>query len=288
MITLLADTNALRHQGLKSFLQASRDHTIALSDLTLVEMHKKNALSTARESLQIVRSFPSQVYVLKRTDQLLDANITSSDQTSQLIDFEAGVDLAVLASELGVVPTPVGLPEHMEELERDARLLMERLSAEVAELEPGLIDAAKDFSNDELVQIRTGEDVTDQTRDKLRTLLKDTTARFILQNQQPGRREPLLVSEARGMFGFRYSLCMVLYYMEWVRLGRTGKKLKRRVNDVIDKQVAALGTYFNGVLSADGDLQDTSYGARRLLRGFGAFVGDDWQPHIPDGESAAS
>jgi hypothetical protein len=33
MITLLADSKALRHPGLKAYLQASRDHAIALSDL---------------------------------------------------------------------------------------------------------------------------------------------------------------------------------------------------------------------------------------------------------------
>ena len=44
MITLLADSIALRHVGLKSYLQASRGHAIALSNLTLVEMRKSKAL----------------------------------------------------------------------------------------------------------------------------------------------------------------------------------------------------------------------------------------------------
>ncbi|WP_137898907.1 hypothetical protein [Sphingomonas sp. 2SG] len=81
-----------------------------------------------------------------------------------------------------------------------------------------------------------------------------------------------------GLFAFRYSLCCLLYYMIWVREGRTSRPSARRVNDVVDMQVAAMATFFNGVLSADAGLQDISFGARSVLRGFGAFVGEDWRP----------
>jgi hypothetical protein len=41
-------------------------------------------------------------------------------------------------------------------------------------------------------------------------------------------------------------------------------------------QVAAMGTYFNGVLSADARLQMVSNTARAVLRGFNSYVGEDW------------
>ena len=100
----------------------------------------------------------------------------------------------------------------------------------------------------------------------------------------------MLLRDAMGLFAFRYSLCMLLYYMEWVRVGRTvGKNLPRRVNDVVDMQIAAMGTFFNGVLSADDNLQIVSNTARRVLRGFGAYVGTDWRPpQPPDTDDGAS
>lgn len=281
MITLLADSNALRHFGLKAYLAHSRNHAIALSDLTLVEMRKSNALSTSRDSLLIASQYLQQVYVLRRTDEMLGENITSSDQVADLLDYQAGIDLSHLCRRLQTIPEPAGLRAEMAEHEANARLVMQRLTEEVALLEPGLVDAAKDFTQAEFKQIRTFSGVTETTRRKLLELLKETTGSFILQNQEPGRREPMLLKETMGMFAFRYSLCMLLYYMEWVRVGRTtGKKLTRRVNDVVDMQVAAMATYFNGVLSADENLQGVSNTARGVLRGFGAYVGEDWR--VPD------
>lgn len=92
MITLLADSNALRHVGLKAYLAHSRNHAIALSDLTLVEMRKSNALSTSRDSLLIASQYLQQVYVLSRTDEMLGENITSGDQVANLFDYQAGID----------------------------------------------------------------------------------------------------------------------------------------------------------------------------------------------------
>lgn len=287
MITLLADSNALRHVGLKKYLHASRDHAIALSDLTLVEMRKSNALSTSRRSLQIAVEYPQQFYVLRRTHEMLGENIASSGQTHLLFDYDETIELAALARQLLTLPPPVGLHEVMAQHEANARMIMSRLTEEVAALEPGMVDAANDFTQDELTQIRTLKDVTDSTRRKLLDLLKETTGSFILKNQEPGRRAPMLLRDGMERFAFRYSLCMLLYYMEWVRVGRQiGKKLPLRVNDVVDMQVAAMGTFFNGVLSADRNLQVVSNTARGVLRSFGAYVGEDWRPPQPKGDQA--
>lgn len=284
MINLLADSNALRHVGLKAYLAASRNHAILLSDLTLIEMRKSRALSTSRASLQIAAAFPGQVFVLRRTDEMLSEDIRAQDQAHSLIDYQATVDLAALSRDLQTVPEPAGLRDRMAALQADANIVVSRLTEEVAVLEDGLVDAARNFTSAELTQIRTVSGVTDGTRRKLLDLLKETTGGFILRNQEPGRRGRMLLRDAMGLFAFRYSLCMLLYYMEWIRVGRTtGKALPRRVNDVVDMQVAAMATYFNGLLSADAGLQTISNTARGVLRGFGAFVGEDWT--VPSSES---
>ena len=281
MIMLLVDSNALRKPGLEAYLRSSRDHGVVFSDLTLMEMRKSNALSTSRGSLRIVGMFPLQIFVLRRTDDLLGETITRAYQVAGMLDYAAGLELEAVCRALRAIPPPPDLAQYMADAETDAQLFMKRLADQVRALEPGLLDAAKDFTTAELNQIRDQEGVTDATRRKLLDLLKATTGEFILTNQDPGRRTPMKVRDALGTFAFRYSLCVVLYYMEWVRVGRTtGKKVERRVNDVIDMQLVAMGSYFNGVLSGDGDLQTTSMTARAILRRFGAFVGADWTPVV--------
>lgn len=84
------------------------------------------------------------------------------------------------------------------------------------------------------------------------------------------------------MFAFRYSLCVTIYYVIWVQSGRqTAQTLERRVNDVVDLQVAAMGTFFSRVVSDDQRLQRVSISARQVLRNWGAYVGSELRHAFP-------
>ena len=277
MPILVADTNSLEHPGLKGYLAASRGNLVAISDMTLVELRKTSALRTSRASLAIVSLFPHQVFALRRTFEMLEEDVRSADDADRLIDYGATAELAAHMRRLTTIPAPPGLAEEMAGLEEQAKSMIALLTAEVATFEPALISAAEELTPAELRQIRTLMGVTDKTRQKLLKLLKETTGQFIRDHQDPGRRGTMLLKDTVGMFAFRYSLCMLLHFMEWVRVGgAANKKLARRVNDVVDMQVVAMGTFFDGVLSRDKEQQTISNTARGILRGFGAYVGDDW------------
>lgn len=276
MVIVLADSNALRNPDLQAYLSASAEHFIALSDLTLTEMLKKNALATARGSLRIVSLFPAQTIVLRPTHEILEERITSAADARRLFDADASSDLRALSHDLQAQPPPLSLAVRMAALEREAAQRHALLTAEVTPMTAGLADATKDFRPEEIAQLRTGQDVTDTTRTKLLGLLKETVRDFILTNQQPDRRTPMTFAEAAKMFAFRYSLCVTIYYVIWVRSGRqTAQKLERRVNDVVDLQLAAMGTFFSGVISNDQRLQLVSTNARRGLRDWGVYVGPE-------------
>lgn len=276
MVIVLADSNALRNPGLQAYLSASAEHHIALSDLTLTEMLKKNALATARGSLRIVSLFPAQTIVLRPTHEILEERITSAADARRLFDADASNDLRALSHGLQAQPPPLNLALRMAAMEREAAQRHALLTAEVMPMAAGLADATKDFRPEEIAQLRTGQDVTDATRTKLLELLKETVRDFILTNQQPDRRTPMTFAEAARMFAFRYSLCVTIYYVIWVQSGRqTAQKLERRVNDVVDLQLAAMGTFFSGVISNDRRLHLVSTNARKGLREWGAYVGPE-------------
>jgi len=275
VLFLIADSNALRHDGLRQYLEASRNHAVALSDLTMIEMRKNNALSTSRSSLKIITAHLDQTFLLKPTHLILEQRISSEADTALLFDYAASADLDRLCRALQRVPMPDGLAAHMGGMEVRAREQIRLLHQQVAELEPGMIEAASDFTQEELRQIRTGSNIADGTRDKLFVLLKETTAEFIRRNQPNLRRAGnIRLREAMGLFAFRYSLCMLLYYMRWVK-GRRQRGVSR-VNDVVDMQKAAMATFFNGLLSGDGAMQEIAGFARTILRSWGAYVGDDF------------
>ncbi len=281
MTTLLADTNALRHPGLEQYLKASREHTIVLSDWTLTEMRKKNALLTSRKSLKLAARFPDQWYTMKRTDLLLDYQVHNRNDAAAMIDYQGSLELRGLARSLWQVPPPDELAAFIHHLEGEAAELVARLHTEVEDWEEQMVEAVSVFNTSEVSMLRGRGDATipDSTIQKVHDLLLQATRDFMVRNQEKGGSEPMKVSDAMSMFGFRYSLCVLLYTLGWLRTGgHRGRPVEKRVNDAVDLQVAAIGTFFNGVLSRDKNLQEVSRAARHLLRLWGAYVGVDWSP----------
>lgn len=197
MAILLADSNALRSPNLEGYLSSSPENLIALGDLTLTEMLKKNALATARGSLRIVSLFPAQTLVLRPTHEILEERITRVADVTRLVDTPITDQVRALSQDLQSQPTGLGLTLRMAAMEQDHARRHALLTAEVEHMIAGLVDAAKDFRADEIVQLRTGRDVSDTTRGKLLELLKETVREFIVTNQQPDRRSPMTSARRR-------------------------------------------------------------------------------------------
>lgn len=281
MITIVFDKNLMRAPAMEEFLVMDRNHAVAFSDWTIIEMQKKNALTTSRESLAIAAKFPNQVFALRPVCDILDDEVRSKDDAIKLIDYAESVRLVQLAGDLRRVPSPEHIGPMMQEAETCAGIMIERLRDEVAGWEDALVGAAGEFSREERQAIAKQQTVADATKRKAIDLLLEATSKFMVDNQQKRGAKPMKVRDAMSMFAFRYSLCVLIHTLAWIGEGAgRGKKLEKRVNDAIDLQVAAVGTFFEGAFSGDKQVRDVSFVARTLLRQWGAYVGEDW--HHPD------
>lgn len=271
-LLVMADGNYLRDERLRIYLSAHTQHRLVLADLTLIEMFKTNALGTARESLKILADFPDQTFVLKPTHLWLDAKVRGETELQQIIDPARSDDLRQLSRNFRSEGAIHGLAERMKAREAAASEYMQRLSDQVQTLEASLPNLLQEFRSEELAQIRTREAITDALREKIFNLVDEVTIEFVRTNQEPGRTAPLKRSEACGMFAYRYALCVVIAFTRWVEHGRSAKRLDRRVNDVVDNQLAAISTFFNEILTNDRELETVASNARNVLKHLGAFV----------------
>lgn len=286
MITIVFDNNLMRTPAMREFLAMDRNHAVAFSDWTIIEMQKKNALTTSRESLAIVANFPNQVFTLRSVSEILDDEVRNKDDAVKLIDYAGSVRLSRLAADLRRVPQPQHLAPMMQEAEAYAGTMIERLRNEVAGWEDALVGAAGEFTREERRAIAKKQKVSDATSRKAIDLLLESTRNFMIDNQQKKGAQPMRVKDAMSMFAFRYSLCVLIHTLTWIGEGAgRGKKLEKRVNDAIDLQVAAVGTFFEGAFSGDKHVHDVSFVARNLLRQWGAYVGHDWQHSDLAGQS---
>ncbi|MBH9538263.1 hypothetical protein [Novosphingopyxis sp. YJ-S2-01] len=286
MIIIVFDKNLMRAPAMEEFLAIDRNHAVAFSDWTIIEMQKKNALTTSRESLAIAAKFPNQVFALRPVGDILEDQIRSKGDAIKLIDYEESVRLRQLATDLRRDPPPEHLVPFVKEAEAYASAMIERLRDEVADWEDALVSAVGVFTREERRAIAMRQKPSDATGRKMIDLLLGATRNFMIVNQQKQGSNPMKVKDAISMFGFRYSLCVLIHTLAWIGDGAgRGKKVEKRVNDAIDLQLAAVGTFFEGVLSGDKQVANISNAARSILRVWGAYVGKDWQHPDLAGES---
>ena len=276
MSSMVADSNALRNPALKDYFHRSRENSILLADTTLIEMWKRNAVFTSKNSLLIASQFLDRVFVLKKTHEVLDYQITDENGAASLIDYQATLEIRRLCRDLMTLPEPESVVEEMAEKELMAKRYIAELQQQIADLEAGLVDVTKQFNSDQIRQLRTGNGVTTETKKMLLELWKETTGRFMIDNAMVKPKSAMLFKDTLGMFASRYSLCMMIYYVLWVQKGRQTGQEHLRLNDVIDMQIAAMSTFFNGMLSTDALAFNTSRAVRAILANYGAYVGEDW------------
>ena len=92
-------------------------------------------------------------------------------------------------------------------------------------------------------------------------------AAYLFKDHPSVRKWPKL-REARDTFIFRYALCGYVSILMRIGDGGAGKTKpeKLRNNDVIDVNIAAFATYFDGLLTADKRAAEIYAGAEFLLR----------------------
>jgi hypothetical protein len=101
----------------------------------------------------------------------------------------------------------------------------------------------------------------------------DISRALFVSTGVPERRYPRINGHALNFFIFRYAMCIVLLYTRWVHVGQQERPEAKLINDVVDMHIAAVGTFFGGVLSKDERLLGVHREARYLLRIGRAYVG---------------
>lgn len=269
---ILVDSNYLRLPGLREFLKKSSENAIVLDHLVLFEMFKKNPLLTSQESLCIVAEFSKQIYVIKPTHIWLKTVISSDGDLEELIDRDATRALRSLCAGLFVTPIPDDIMSYLMAREAEATSYIKRLSDELWKYDDILREKAASFSANQLAEIRTGNGISNETRSKISDLLHEIAGHFIVTHQDPHRTESMPTEFLKNMFAFRYALCVTIYFIEWIKLGKNSKKPEKRLNDIIDLQIATVSTFFSGFASDDIKTLTIAREAVDMLGKWGAFI----------------
>jgi hypothetical protein len=266
MMRRVIDSNLLRSAELRSFLAASPKNTAVLTDFVGMEAYKADSLSTLYKSMGVLAAFPHQVQILKGTAKVcalsgraagLQRRLIDESQTSGFSEFVKHLELARLGDE--------HLEKQLLENVEFARAHLDVQMLGDAETMGATFDAlAMAYSMEERAILRRGDPYTPaMIRRLMETLLQLSYQAF--QNAPGGLRMPIR-EQLPNTFIFRASLCTYLLALRGGANGGLTNMAPAKIrNHMVDMVLAAYGTFFDGLLTADIMLNDIHTEARMML-----------------------
>lgn len=269
---MVVDSNCLRSPELEAYLAKSPRNMAVLTEFVLLEAQKKNPLLTLAESTRILSHFSRQVLILRPSSKLLRFHGESSGLQKRLIDGRRSADFGRFCK--SVRAAAAGNEAVSDEISREARIAQSHIAA-LTEAAPTILDLFRAnvdrFTPNEIKILRSRSPRPFPVQKKLLDMVFQSAAEVAAGAMLRPRK--WAASDIVNLPVVRYCLCMMLLFIRWIEKGRQPVVRNDSVaNDVIDANIAAYSTYFDGVLSDDANVQSLAREARYILAEIGAYV----------------
>jgi hypothetical protein len=253
---MVIDSNRLQSIELREFLNRSTQNKAVLPDFAAMEAYKGNTLKSIFKSMEIVCEFPSQVVILKGSAKVCGLHGRRKGLRRRLIDEVQTAHFpeyarALRHAEAGntrlrreLIAFGASSDEHLDKtMLKDAQ-----------EIRAAFDEFASAYTKEERMAFRESDSYTPAMIDTLvKTVLQLVST--IFQNSPLIKRRPSY-SEAPNTFMFRVALaCYLLGIKRASQSSVSAVKPEKIRNDLVDMMFVAYGTYFDGVLSADKNVQ---------------------------------
>jgi hypothetical protein len=276
---LVIDTCCLKTERLNQFLSLSTDHIAVLTDFTVAEMFKGDALLNAGQAWEFLSKFPKQVIILKPLEQVVYASVKRPCLANRFIAKFESNGAAKFSRVLEEARN--GNPYILAQLRARTRLAESYVSMFRGEKE-SLINHLQYydevFSEHERKLLRNDSALPDSTCDKFFRMV-DNSAHKMMRTFDPAFKPRSALHHADN-FCFRYALVYNYYVMRFYQQGMRDRKVSEAGNDIVDIVNATLSTYFNGLMTNDA-LPNKLAGAVRLwLSEYGAKLPKFYSPIV--------
>jgi len=253
-MNLVIDSNQLQTSQLQRFLENSPTNFAVLPDFSAMEAYKGDALKSIFKSMTVLAEFPAQVVILKGSTKVCGLSGRRKGLRRRLIDESQtrGFPEYIRALRLAEGGN-VRLQSEIIKLSESANEHMEKMRLEAQNIRGAIDVLGRLYTKEERGLLRTRDEYTPELTDKLiRNVLE--LAGMIFRDSPAVRRLPSY-HELPNTFIFRVTLAF--YLMGITRFAHGGlrdlspEKLR---NDFVDMMLVAYGTFFDGVMSSDSNV----------------------------------
>lgn len=264
MPIFLADSNFLRDPALTDYFKLSASNQIAITYHVLIEAHKTNPQTTLTNSFERARAYPDQVLLMRDVIDAYPLRLdTGAKIRATLIDQGQGPNFPIWYDDVVAAQPGSGMMTHLLTKQAQSQQVIANFAAEAHDFEVAFREMRKDFTPKELAEIRSRNLKSRSTQDKLIDAIYRISQTLFRRGRVPSA--PALYTDAPHYFLFRYAMCVVIFFIRWVKTGNLPADTDKLVNHIIDLHIAAQATFFHGVLSRDEVVVDVHRQSRALL-----------------------
>jgi len=262
---MIVDSNYLQCEALRDYLSASTENCAVLTDYAAMEAFKGNTQVIYR-SMEILAESPNQVIVLKSTQDVCGISPSDAVRPDGLIDFDQTRGFAAFCYHLARAKCgDPSLRMQLAQSGREAAAHMDRILADMPQLNLGIEQIAATYSAEELKILRRREPLTPKMGEKL--IHQVMLLAGELFSKHPRVAEVPGGPEVRNTFIFRHAICAYALALRAIEDGAGGRARPQKLrNDYVDVNFATFATFFDGLLSADKKAQSIYVEAKFLLR----------------------
>ena len=269
---LVVDSNRLQSDELRSFLQESSTNIAVITDFAAMEAYKGDTLSSIYKSMQVLSYYPKQVLILKGSAKVFRMTGRLKGLQRRLVDeaqtkgFRAYIKVLALGQS-GNRHVQRQLLDHGQ----SSQAHFDKMLGDAESMKPAFETLTKAYTKEERAVIRNEGPYTSEMVEKLgKTLIEISGMIF---TESPLLHQSPTYGELPNTFPFRVALCCYLMVIRRGALGGlAGARPDRIRNDMVDMIFVAYGTYFDGILSNDNNVNLIYYEARIMISGL--FGGD--------------
>jgi hypothetical protein len=273
----VVDSNFLESPALRAYLSASPNNYVVMTAYVAMEAYKGDTLPWIYGRMEILAQYPKQVLVLKGMAEVCALNCRAAPVQGYLVDKNQSRDFLEFCQYLPAAKGgDLSLQSQLLENGREATAHIDKMLLDMPTLASGIDLMAKAFSPAELEILRRRErpvpqrlEELVQNRQMLLNLIQNVKgmAAYLFKDHPSVTKWPKLL-RARDTFIFRYAICGYVSILMRIGDGGAGKTKPERLrnNDVIDVNIAAFATYFDGLLTADKRAAEIYAGSEFLLR----------------------
>lgn len=264
---IVIDSNQLQTRELREFLKKSSSNFAVLPDFAAMEAYKGDTLRTIFKSMEVLSDFPAQVVVLKGSAKNFAMNGKVKGLQRRLIDEVQTREFPEYIRALRLAQSGnTRLQAQILKLGESANEHLEKMRIEALNIREAIQTLGSNFSKEERGLLRARDEYTPELIDKLvRTVLE--LAAMIFQDSPLIRKTPTY-PELPNTFVFRVTLaCYLLGIKRFANGGFSELSAAKLRNDFVDMMFVAYGTFFDGLMSSDKNVNAMFEEVRLLLAG---------------------